>query len=471
MLLGLDCGSRVGAFGIPRRGPVLPERAMAGCAAGLAFISITLATAAPTTTGQAARDLPDCYHAEGAFTVRIAINAPSGAFVIGLEDSPPVAWSVENISDGGVWDPINGKVKWGPFFAPLPTDVSYLVTPPPETNGSACFRGMVSFDGVNHVVVGDSCIHRGCDSDAECDDGIFCNGAETCLPDGCCQRGDDPCPDDGAFCNGNEFCDEWLAACEHGGDPCAFPECCDENAQQCVSCLACAVDCDRDGVCDDVDICPCVPAPMGVDAFGRPHGDLDDDCDVDLEDFQILVAAFGASICTLGDLDDDCDVDLADFQIFQANFTGPIIPVRVGFDPSSVLFPSFSAVPVDVYLDVAGLGPVANISVILGSNDVPLGHLALNPALSPCLPVSSVDMSPAVLFYTHQINVNASTPLHLPCSHSTSLLLGTITISSEGGVPGCFTIEVNYQQDDGGSTISLDGADRPLLGVLKVCWI
>lgn len=47
----------------------------------------------------------------------------------------------------------------------------------------------------------------GCSVDADCDDGAFCNGAETCSG-GSCQSGSDPCPGQG----------------------------CDEGADQCVSC-------------------------------------------------------------------------------------------------------------------------------------------------------------------------------------------------------------------------------------------
>ena len=47
----------------------------------------------------------------------------------------------------------------------------------------------------------------GCTGDEDCDDDLFCNGAETCV-DNVCQAGTDPCPDDGLYCNGTESCDE-----------------------------------------------------------------------------------------------------------------------------------------------------------------------------------------------------------------------------------------------------------------------
>ncbi|MHC4698216.1 MAG: M4 family metallopeptidase [Planctomycetota bacterium] len=43
-----------------------------------------------------------------------------------------------------------------------------------------------------------------CDNDAFCDDGVFCNGAETCVG-GFCRKGDEPCADD--------YCDEADTAC------------------------------------------------------------------------------------------------------------------------------------------------------------------------------------------------------------------------------------------------------------------
>lgn len=60
-----------------------------------------------------------------------------------------------------------------------------------------------------------------------------------------------------------------------------------------------AADLDGDGVPDGNDVCCNTPAGVAVDAAGRP----------------------------LGDLDFDCDVDLADFAIFALNITGPLAPV------------------------------------------------------------------------------------------------------------------------------------------------
>jgi hypothetical protein len=55
---------------------------------------------------------------------------------------------------------------------------------------------------------------------------------------------------------------------------------------------------DADGVCDYADVCPCTPGFVEfVDDEGRPKGDLDDDCDVDLNDFATFAGSYGAVAC------------------------------------------------------------------------------------------------------------------------------------------------------------------------------
>jgi IgGFc binding protein len=102
-----------------------------------------------------------------------------------------------------------------------------------------------------------------CEVDADCNDGDFCNGTETCVDSCSCEPGEDPCPDDGLYCTGDESCDETNDLCEASGDPCeqdaAFcngVETCDEDADSCVSpgdpCAAGDGDfCNGDEHCDE----------------------------------------------------------------------------------------------------------------------------------------------------------------------------------------------------------------------------
>ena len=88
----------------------------------------------------AARDLPDRYTAGAIFGVSISVEPPVGTLAVGLEDTHPGGWTASNISDGGLFDSDNGKVKWGPFFAPsIPSVVTYDMTPPAEATGEHCF--------------------------------------------------------------------------------------------------------------------------------------------------------------------------------------------------------------------------------------------------------------------------------------------------------------------------------------------
>ncbi len=119
----------------------------------------------------------------------------------------------------------------------------------------------------------DSCTEGtdSCDNIANngnCDNGLFCDGAETCHATLDCQAGSDPCPgqtcdetndvccdcefdtdcDDGLFCNGAETCVS-SCYCQAGSDPCPG-EICNETTDTCE-----AVECVDAGDCDDLSDC------------------------------------------------------------------------------------------------------------------------------------------------------------------------------------------------------------------------
>ena len=135
-------------------------------------------------------------------------------------------------------------------------------------NGLFC-DGAETCDPVNDCQPGsDPCVGQSCDEandvcvacivDADCSDGLFCNGAETCNA-GTCEAGtppviddgvgctvdscdevndvvvnspDDSLCDDGLFCNGAETCDA-VNDCQAGSDPCAAGETCNEGTDIC----------------------------------------------------------------------------------------------------------------------------------------------------------------------------------------------------------------------------------------------
>jgi hypothetical protein len=163
-------------------------------------------------------------------------------------------------------------------------------------NGLFC-DGQESCQGELGCVVGTrvdcddevSCTVDSCNEDTDscdniptdnlCDDGLWCNGAETCNaildcqpgtpPDcsdgiGCtvdsCNEATDSCKnipkdencDDGLFCNGQEICDP-INDCIVDAVPCPG-QMCDENTGACVDCLVDA-DCDDGTWCNGVETC------------------------------------------------------------------------------------------------------------------------------------------------------------------------------------------------------------------------
>lgn len=133
-----------------------------------------------------------------------------------------------------------------------------------------------------------------------------------------------------ADCNGNEVPDE----CDVADGASA-----DANGNGVPD--ECEIDSDGDGVVDAADVCGDTPASVAVDAAGRPMGDLDLDCDTDIDDLALFEQAMGGPLGvmatprmlisrneeTLSDIDGDGDTDLGDYALCQPGITG-VLSVR-----------------------------------------------------------------------------------------------------------------------------------------------
>jgi len=112
-----------------------------------------------------------------------------------------------------------------------------------------------------------------CGEDADCDDGADCT-TDTCEIGVCIfAPNDTSCPDDGLFCNGAEYCALFLG-CTSTGSPCRDDQFCAEATTTCVS-----PDQDDDGVADDLDLCPDTIAEADADASGCSCDQRDGDAD------------------------------------------------------------------------------------------------------------------------------------------------------------------------------------------------
>jgi len=93
---------------------------------------------------------PAQYTPSETVSVFIDVIPDSSALVFTVEDKPPMDWTVDmaSINESGVWDSVNSKVKWGPYYDNQPRTLSYNVTAASDANGTKIFNGVISCDGV-----------------------------------------------------------------------------------------------------------------------------------------------------------------------------------------------------------------------------------------------------------------------------------------------------------------------------------
>ncbi len=229
-------------------------------------------------------------------------------------------------------------------------------------NGTERCVGGFCNDGIppcnDHV----DCTADTCDEDADscqydpdhafCDDMLFCNGAEvcdltagcrsgpprdcddgvSCTVDACDEEGkrcvhtpDDALCNDGLFCNGGETCDR-ANDCQAGLQPCGAPGLpyCDENLDRCVNCLL-ASHCDDGVFCNGPEQCvggDCHPSgdpcDDGVACTADVCDEAEDTCTNILDDYLCR----DQSPCMLAICDPssiDADVDGCRFALISCN--------------------------------------------------------------------------------------------------------------------------------------------------------
>ena len=213
----------------------------------------------------------------------------------------------------------------------------------------------------------------GCTTNAQCDDGVFCNGAETCDAQHVCQPGTSVNCSDGIACTldacneATDFCDHAPnnAACDNGlycdgAETCSVTlGCLPGTPVNCSDGIACTADacneatdscdhapnnaaCDNGLYCDGAETCSVTlgcqtgAAPCNATSWCNEagdvcvpygHGDFDGDGDVDMSDGSDFMQCFGqpaAGGCEPGDMTGaDGLVDLNDYILFAAALAGP----------------------------------------------------------------------------------------------------------------------------------------------------
>lgn len=100
-----------------------------------------------------------CYDPLVTLQVSIYVVPDAGTSSWACDDQPPSGWTASNISDSGVWDDVNKKVKWvfiGGAGIDQPKTLTYDITPPSDASGLATFSGRASFDGPAFDITGET---------------------------------------------------------------------------------------------------------------------------------------------------------------------------------------------------------------------------------------------------------------------------------------------------------------------------
>jgi sugar lactone lactonase YvrE len=121
----------------------------------------TSASNGSSNSSSATRVLPAAFVAGEPFVVRAVIVPPSNASVYAVEDHVPAEVIVSDISDGGEYDAGTQLVKWGPFFDSLTRELSFKALVQAPNAQSLAFSGLVSFDGANQALGGQTTLDRG----------------------------------------------------------------------------------------------------------------------------------------------------------------------------------------------------------------------------------------------------------------------------------------------------------------------
>lgn len=86
----------------------------------------------------------------------ISIDLAANATVYAVEETIPPGFSATSISDGGTLDMNHNQIKWGPFFDNSPRTLKYILQSPVGFAGSVAVSGIVSIDGNDLDITGDS---------------------------------------------------------------------------------------------------------------------------------------------------------------------------------------------------------------------------------------------------------------------------------------------------------------------------
>lgn len=124
------------------------------------LVSVGGATELSAALNTAVRQLPSAYRPSQPFSVLLRFVPINSVRAYSVEETVPVGWQVSNITQGGVFDEVTSRLKWGPFTDHTTRSISYRVTPPLDARGAMIFEGLAAFDTTLVSVGGSNLIQR-----------------------------------------------------------------------------------------------------------------------------------------------------------------------------------------------------------------------------------------------------------------------------------------------------------------------
>lgn len=111
-----------------------------------------------TASGFVVRELPPAYSPGAPVFVALRATPTANTPFYTVEDSPPGTWQVSNISDDGLYDPVDNRVRFGPFSDGAARVLTYTMTPPANETGVRRFQATSTLNGADRLVGGDQII-------------------------------------------------------------------------------------------------------------------------------------------------------------------------------------------------------------------------------------------------------------------------------------------------------------------------
>ena len=90
--------------------------------------------------------------------IEVTVSPETSILVYAVEETLPSGFTASSISENGVIDTVNQKIKWGPYFDNQTRTFEYTLSPPATYAGSVVIAGYVSVDGQDVSTQGDSAL-------------------------------------------------------------------------------------------------------------------------------------------------------------------------------------------------------------------------------------------------------------------------------------------------------------------------